>query len=434
MIGKQEAARIRQDHASASSSPMSALVYRSRAVSSLSPPDLLQLTQAAQARNRHEALTGVMLYDNQDFFQWLEGPRDSLDRVMQSIHRDCRHTNIEVLSTQAVSARTFPDCDMGLVATGTNLGSLSNRFVEAPQDLVEGLRRDPQAAPSLLAKLDPLNQDDLAGSGWSATIPHPRKTTDVLHNVMVSTVIPQLARQHRNATQMTTSRHTVTHPRARELADLLVDTDSAAALALIQELQASDTLLPLYASLFEPAARVLGDLWRQDDCSEFDVTLGLCRLQRAMHLLSPPGIRTLSHLPCPAVLVAPEPGEGHSFVAALDSNVLRQAGWFPHCEYPADDQNLQDLVATTWFDVLDLSLSPAFSRGHRLPDLAGTIVKARYASRNPALMVVVAGRAFAENTSTALAVGANLATTSSLGVDRLIIRLLQSANAEAVRH
>jgi len=153
-----------------------------------------------------------------------------------------------------------------------------------------------------------------------------------------------------------------------------------------------------------------------------------------MHLLSPPGIRTLSHLPCPAVLVAPEPGEGHSFVAALDSKVLRQAGWFPHCEYPADDQNLQDLVAATWFDVLDLSFSPAFSRGHRLPDLAGTIVKARYASRNPALMVVVAGRSFAENTSTALAVGANLATTSSLGVDRLIIRLLQSANAEAVRH
>ena len=434
MIGKQEATQIRQDHASASSSPVSALVYRSRAVSSLSPPDLLQLTRASQARNRHETLTGVMLYDNQNFFQWLEGPRDSLDRVMQSIYRDRRHTNIEVLSTQAVLARTFPDWDMGLVATGANCGSLPNHLVEAPDDLVEGLRRCPQAAPSLLAKLDPLNRNDLAGSGRFATIPHPRKTADVLHNVMVSTVIPQLARQHRNTAQMPQARHSVTHPCVGELANLLIDANPAAALALIQELQAADMFLPLYASLFEPAARVLGDLWCKDDCSEFDVTLGLCRLQRAVHLLSSPCVQTRPHLPCPAVLVAPEPGEGHSFVAALDAAVLRQAGWFPHCEYPIDDQNLQDLVAATWFDVLGLSLSPAFSREHRLPDLAETIVKARHASRNPGLMVVVAGRAFAENTSNALAVGADLATTSSLGVDQSILRLLQSADAGAATH
>lgn len=434
MFGMQEATRIRRDHASASSSPVSAVVYQSRAVNPLSPSDLLQLTLAAQARNRHEALTGVMLYDNQTFFQWLEGPRDSVDRVMQSIYRDRRHTSIEVLSTQTVPARTFPEWDMGLAVTGANLGSLPDQFAEVPPDLVEDLRRYPQAAPSLLAKLNPLTRDDPAASGRFATIPHPRKTTDVLRDVMVSAVIPQLARQHPNPAQKPKTRHCATHPRARELADLLTGIDPAAALALIQELQALDAPLSLHASLFEPAARALGDLWRHEDCSEFDVTLGLCRLQCAVHLLNSPSVQTRPHLPCPAVLVAPEPGEGHSLGAALDSTVLRQAGWFPHCEYPADDQDLQDLVAATWFDVLDLSLSPAFSREHRLSDLAETIVKARYASRNPALMVVVAGRAFAENISNASAVGADLAATSSLKVDRSILRLLQSAGAEAVRH
>ena len=434
MFGMQEATQIRRDYASASSSPVSAVVYQSRAVSPLSPSDLLQLTLAAQARNRHEALTGVMLYDNQTFFQWLEGPRDSVDRVMHSICRDHRHTSIEVFSTQTVPARTFPGWDMGLAATGANPDSLPDQFAEVLPDLLEGLRRCPQAAPSLLAKLDPRNRDAPAASGRFATIPQSRKTADVLHNVMVSAVIPQLARQHRSPAQMPKTRQGAAHPRARELADLLVGTDPAVALALIQELQARDALLSLHASLFEPAARALGDLWRHDDCSEFDVILGLCRLQCAVHLFSSPGIQTRPHLPCPAVLVAPEPGEGHSLGATLDSTVLRQAGWFPHCEYPADDQDLQDLVAATWFDVLDLSLSPAFSREHRLSDLAGTIVKARYASRNPALMVVVAGRAFAENTSNASAVGADLATTSSLKVDRSILRLLQSADAEAVRH
>jgi len=434
MLGTQGATGIGHDHAPAGSIPVSALVYRSHAVNALSPPDLLQLAQAAQARNRHEAITGVMLYDDQTFFQWLEGPRDSVDRVMQSIYRDRRHTGIEVLSKRGVPTRTFPGWDMRLVGAGANLGNLPDYVVEAPPGLMEGLRRRPQAAPGMLAKLDPLNRDDPATSGRFASIPHPRDTADVLRDVMVSAVIPQLARQHRSPAETPTPRHSISHPRAKDLAGLLIDTDPAAALALIQELQASDALLPLHASLFEPAARALGDLWRDDDCSEFDVTLGLCRLQRAVHLLSSPCLRTRPHLPCPAVLAAPAPGEGHSFVAVLDAAVLRQAGWSPQCEYPADDQGLQDLVGATWFDVLDLSLSPAFSREHRLPDLAGTIVKARHASRNPALMVVVAGRAFAEDTSNALAVGADLATTSSLRVDRSILRLLRSASAEAVMH
>jgi hypothetical protein len=50
---------MRQTNTSAS---LSTLVYRSRAVAPLSRQDLQGLMQAAQARNRREAITGVMLY------------------------------------------------------------------------------------------------------------------------------------------------------------------------------------------------------------------------------------------------------------------------------------------------------------------------------------------------------------------------------------
>lgn len=66
----------------------------------------------------------------------------------------------------------------------------------------------------------------------------------------------------------------VADPCAAELARLLVATDPAPAYALIDDRRRQDSAgSPLSASLFEPTARQLGDLWLADDCTEVDVTL-----------------------------------------------------------------------------------------------------------------------------------------------------------------
>ena len=274
------------------------------------------------------------------------------------------------------------------------------------------------------------------GHDQMAALPPQRRTADILRSVMLSTVVPQLARQHsmEPLACKPKARPSLAHPRCKELAELLIATDHSAALSLIQELQKSDALSPLYASLFEPAARVLGDLWRDDDCSEFDVTLGLCRLQSIIHLLGTRHIQTRAHSTHPVVLIVPQPGELHHLGAALDRDVLQQAGWSPHCENPATDQALQDLVAGTWFDALDVSMSAAFTRENRVPNLIATIKEARRASRNPALAVLVGGRIFVEQTATARSVGADLATTTSLNVDHSILQMLRSAAAGTVMH
>jgi hypothetical protein len=182
-----------------------------------------------------------------------------------------------------------------------------------------------------------------------------------------------------------------------------------------------------YATLFEPVARRLGDLWSEDVCTELDVTLGLSRIQTAVRLLSTDLVRRrAAGLPGPDVLIAPEPGEMHRLGAALDSEVMWNVGWNPHCEYPADDHALQDMLAATWFDVLDLSLSAAFRREHWLPRLTKTIAEARHASRNPALVVVVGGRMFAERRAAGAQVGADVASTSALHVDQSIMNGLRT--------
>jgi hypothetical protein len=197
------------------------------------------------------------------------------------------------------------------------------------------------------------------------------------------------------------------------LARLLIAPDKERAFALVKAAHARHGSLSWLAlQLVEPAARSLGDLWHADDCSEIEVTLGLVRLQGFVRELEAEMPRAVvQHQP--SVLVVPQPGEAHMLGAALDAELLWRAGWNPQVEFPASSGALDSLVASTWVDALDLSMSTAFRREHRLGQLTETIAHARTASLNPDLVVVVSGRAFnAEG-----AQGGNARPTAAQGTD-----------------
>ena len=409
---------------------LSRLVYRSRAVAHLDPPALQMLAAVSQARNSREHITGLMLFDDSRFYQWLEGPPDSVERVMSSIRNDRRHTDIEVLSVEPSEARRFGDWSMKLAANMPLTAAWRREVIEPPRDVVETLRRQPDAAPVLLVKLLPADdQEHTAISSVAeaiAQLPLRPKMAAVLKGIMLSQIVPALAQKHGRG-DVTGVRPPPPNPRARELAHALVAADQGTSVELIRELQAGQaSSAPHYATLFEPAARKLGDMWGEDDCSDFDVTLGLCRLQTALRLLGGGALshRTAPRTAPPVVLVAPEPGELHRFGATLDCDVLWNAGWAPRCAYPDDDQGLTDLVATDWVDVLNLSLSIAFRRDDWLPRISQTVAEARRASRNPDLVVLVSGRVFFEEGSTAGLVGADLATRTAWRLDQAILRTL----------
>ncbi len=405
---------------------LSTVVYRSRAVAALPPSALHDLTVAAQSRNSRESVTGLMLYDQERFFQWLEGPPDCVDRIMNSIRNDSRHTDIEILNAQSATRRMFDGWSMKLAAQVPE--SWRADVIVPPQDVVAELHSSPAAAPSLLVRLVAVSVDTTgqrqAGQAGPAAL--KRNTATILESVMLSTVIPALA-DHHGVLALPGAAWPVSN-RVRELADLLIAPDESAAFELIAEMRDLDGLrLPTYATLFEPAARRLGDLWSEDSCSEFDVTVALCRLQAAARLLSS-GVRSADApgQPHPVVLVAPEPGELHQLGAALDMDVLRHAGWSPQCAFPATDLALQDLVSGAWFDALDLSLSSAFRRDDRLARLTRTIASARRASLNPALVVIVGGRVFVEERGAGASVGADLASKTSADVDEVLSNVFRT--------
>ena len=397
---------------------LSTLTYRSRAVAPMSELELHRLLRAAQIRNRAEGITGLVIYDSGRFFQWLEGPAEGLARVWDSVSRDPRHTGIEILGNQPTAERFFGDWDLKLsnrgAPAGTEADDTPRDNFDIPEELIDSFYLTPEAAPALLARLSPLAL--VPKQAAAAT----HRTQSALLSLVQTVVIPKLIELH------------VPAPRGfagpisqvDELVRLLIGAEPDAAAALIVQLQArASSIKFLLASVFEPAARSLGDLWQADDCSEFDVTLGLCRLQTALRHICIGAARTALVLP-PAVLVVPQPGEAHMLGAALDSELLWQAGWDTHAEFPATDGALDALLAGTWFDALDLSLSAAFRREHWLPRLAETIAHARTASRNPALVVVVGGRIFGEPGGTGLRVGADASCSSSAQIESLLLTAL----------
>ena len=406
---------------------LSTIVYRSRAVHDMSPPALHDLAVSSEQRNRREALTGLMLYDAGQFFQWLEGPPASVGKVMASIVQDRRHTDIEILSNQAATARTFGDWGMKLAALNPSMNPWQADVIEPPPEIVQALRQRPHIAPVVLKRL--VDPGATAGKTHAADptrdMKLARSTAIALNTVILSIVIPRLciagARPGSNALDLVRA-----DARSQDLAALLVGSESDAALELMREVRGqSGQPGLLYATLLEPAARHLGDLWSDDTCSEFDLTLGLCRLQTAVRLLtvdqasSPRG-----YTPQPAVLIVPEPGELHRIGSALDDNILDGAGWEPQLEFPKDDRALQDLVSSSWFDVLDVSVSVALRRESWVQRVTETIAQARRASQNPDMMVIVGGRVFREEEDAFRKAGADIASRTSGNVDHSILRTM----------
>ena len=400
---------------------LSRLIYRSRAVHAMSPSELHGLALAAQSRNRAEGITGLVIYNEGRFFQWLEGPASGLGRVVQSIRHDPRHTDMRILDSQSGQTRLFGDWSMKLATTTRTAASWQKDVIEPPAGLIAELQRTPDDAARLLALLRPAGAQAGTGRRAAAGAALDARAAEILRTIVVEAVIPAIPRRRGIAGGGTAL--LPRHGQADAVADLLAAGDQDAARALIDRvgMEAPLSLRP-FATLFEPVARRLGDLWRDDICSEFDITLGLSCLQTAARFLGARvPQRATDARPGPAILIVPQPGEPHGLGVTLDSEVLWHRGWNPVCDFPGNDVALQDLLGARWFDVLDLSLSAVFRRADWLPRLRATIAAARRASRNPALAVVVGGRLFADHLAFAWQAGADAASVTALDIDTTVV-------------
>jgi hypothetical protein len=91
---------------------MLAIVYISSAVPPFSDSDLIALLKQSRNKNAELEITGILLYKDGDIMQLLEGPKEAVKKLAQTIYADKRHRGIIQLLQRNISQREFPDWSM----------------------------------------------------------------------------------------------------------------------------------------------------------------------------------------------------------------------------------------------------------------------------------------------------------------------------------
>ena len=86
---------------------MQIIIYISRAKQNFTSGDLADLRDLADARNRSEDITGLLLSDGTRFIQALEGDAAAVQAVMDRIAKDPRHYNISYFRPMTTNCRQF---------------------------------------------------------------------------------------------------------------------------------------------------------------------------------------------------------------------------------------------------------------------------------------------------------------------------------------
>lgn len=80
----------------------------------MSVSEVSNLLIKARAKNEMLAVTGALLFDGRGFLQVLEGAEESVQKVLDRIADDPRHSHVTVVLDEKVRKRSFGDWSMGL--------------------------------------------------------------------------------------------------------------------------------------------------------------------------------------------------------------------------------------------------------------------------------------------------------------------------------
>ncbi|WP_137124562.1 B12-binding domain-containing protein [Roseomonas sp. HF4] len=240
-----------------------------------------------------------------------------------------------------------------------------------------------------------------------------RNRVAVLARTLESDIIPRLLLAHRAvATAAYIDRGPGAEPQAQDvtaLVSLAMQADLPGALSYLEGLRARGAPIErLYLELLGPVARRLGVMWEEDLCDFTAVTIGLSCLHQVVREYSPAFVaRAPQPEPERRILLAPAPGEQHSFGILVVEQFFRGQGWDVWSGSGLERVEILEAAHRIWFGVAGFSLACEDHIG----DLALLIRDVRRVSRNAGIGVLVGGPLFIENPDLVALVGADATAT-----------------------
>jgi hypothetical protein len=121
---------------------------------------IAEILVAARQNNARHGVTGALVFSDGCFAQVLEGAREDVEFVFETIQCDPRHSNVTIMHLHQVEERSFGDWSMAF--GGIDGVSIDPRINAAGMGPVDGILASP-AGSNLLASLrSVVHRDDLA--------------------------------------------------------------------------------------------------------------------------------------------------------------------------------------------------------------------------------------------------------------------------------
>ncbi len=181
-------------------------------------------------------------------------------------------------------------------------------------------------------------------------------------------------------------------------------------------------LSALYLDLLAPAARRLGAMWEEDECSFTDVTIGVCRLHEILLEFSrcfdgDCGDKSngLSALMVPAL------GEQHTFGLFVLLEFLRRGGWNCWSGTPSTLRDFRQLLRARTFDVVGVSVA-----ADRHLDAASEQIAAIRRHCPADVVILAGGRPFHSAPELAREIGADGTATDGPAAVRTLTELCRN--------
>lgn len=112
------------------------IAYTSLAALDLTEQQLCDIHAAARDLNGIDGVSGLLLFNGTHFLQWIEGPPEAIDDLVERLRRDDRHSAFEIREESFADERLFGDWSMELVRVkGQVLSSRDDLVQMLPAEL-----------------------------------------------------------------------------------------------------------------------------------------------------------------------------------------------------------------------------------------------------------------------------------------------------------